>query len=305
MMLRRVLRALTAAALAVPLALTGVTGTASAETPGRQLLFFNHGYGVLDRETADAIEHSAYMKEFANFSVRTTTGAGGQKWTGRYLMGRETYVELFGVGDLPGEDGKLGATGFGVSPEHAGDLKTVRQRLIDQGGKPVDFLQTIDWGDGKPVPWFDAIFTSAEKYESLNAWGMEYREEFLSDPRAKIGPPAYPGDVSRDRYLSEKYRDFLMRDVSAIHLAITARDLNVTLPLLKNGGFVVVPTPSGVLVTRGGTTMRLDAVPPAEIGLRSIDFTLNRPLGTRQEHRLGNSTLTVGPGARAFWTFQR
>ncbi|MEU2482953.1 DUF5829 family protein, partial [Streptomyces sp. NPDC013130] len=91
----------------------GATGIASAqeEAPptGRQLLFYNHAYGVLDRETADAIEHSAYLRHFANFQVSTTTGAGGETWTGRYLKGRETYLELFGVGDVPGQDGTLGA----------------------------------------------------------------------------------------------------------------------------------------------------------------------------------------------------
>ncbi|MCO1576070.1 DUF5829 family protein [Crossiella sp. SN42] len=306
MLLRRVLRVITAAALAVPLALAGVTGTASAEpTPARQLMFFNHGYGVVDRETADAIEHSAYLREFASFHVRTTTGAGGQTWTGRYLMGRETYFEMFGVGDLPGEDGKLGMTGFGVSTENAGELEKVRQRLRDQGVKPVEFQQTRDFGDGVPVPWFDAIFTSPEQYESLNAWGMEYREEYLSDPRTKIRPAAYPGEVSRDRYLNEDYQKHLMRDVSAMHIGITARDLKVTLPLLTAGGFVVTPFPGGVLVTRGGTTMRLEAVPQDQIGLRMVEFTLNRDLGARQVVPIGRSTLTVGPGTRAVWTFQR
>lgn len=305
MKLRRMLRVCTAVAVAVPVMVSGVAATASAETPpARQLMFFNHGYGVVDRETADAIEHSAYLREFARFRVSTTTGSGGQTWTGRYLMGKATYLEVFGVGDLPGSDGKLGATGLGVSTERDGELDIVKQRLVDQGVKPVDFLQTIDFGDHIPVPWFDAVFTSSEPYESLNAWAMEYREEFMSDPRVKIPPPAFPGDVSRDRYLSDDYRNFLMRDVSAIHLAITARDLRVTLPLLRAGGFVIVPQPHGVLVTRGGTTIRLDAVPLAEIGLRKVEFTLNRSVDTRHVERIGRSTLVVGPGDHATWTFQ-
>ncbi len=53
-------------------------GTAQADggqdSTGRELLFYNHSYGVFDRETADAIEHSDYLREFANFQVRTTSG---------------------------------------------------------------------------------------------------------------------------------------------------------------------------------------------------------------------------------------
>ncbi|CAM5405544.1 hypothetical protein SALBM311S_11492 [Streptomyces alboniger] len=39
----------------------------------RQLLFYNHSYGVLDRETADAIEHSDYLRDFASFHVVRAT----------------------------------------------------------------------------------------------------------------------------------------------------------------------------------------------------------------------------------------
>ncbi len=273
-------------------------------SPERQLLYYNHLYGVLDRETADAIEHSAYLREFANFQVRTTTGAGGQTWTGRYLLGRETYFELFGVGDLPGPDGVLGAAGMGVSVERAGDLATVIQRLRDQGiADPVEFSQTRDFGDGVPVPWFEAVFTT-DQYDAFGAWGMEYRPEYFADPRSSTEPANYPGDVGRERYLSDLYRDHLMRDVTSVRLAVTTRDLANTVPLLRAGGFTVRSVADGGIVAHGGgTTIRFDAVARGQAGLRQITMSLNRPVSYRHEERIGHSTLTVGPGARAVWTF--
>lgn len=297
--------------LAVAVALFGaVLGTARAEEsgtpPGRQVLFYNHSYGVLDRETADAIEHSEYLREFANFTVRTTTGAGGTTWTGRYLTGRETYLELFGVGDLPGPDGTLGAGGLGLSTERDGDMATVVERLPAQGvADPVEFLQTRDFGDGVPVPWFDAVFTD-EQYDAFGAWAMEYRPEYFADPRGNTEPASFPGDVGRERYLPDAYRDHLMRDVTGVHFAITEGDLGDTVPLLRAGGFVVRPaTGGGVVALRGGTTIRLDVTPREQAGLRQVEFALNRPVGHRHEERLGNSTLVVGPGVRAVWTFGR
>ncbi|MFF4364521.1 DUF5829 family protein [Streptomyces sp. NPDC001594] len=297
--------------LAVTLAgLAGATsGTASAQEEGapptsRQLLFFNHAYGVLDRETADAIEHSAYLRDFADFQVRTTTGSGGETWTGRYLRGRETYLELFGVGDVPGQDGTLGAGGMGISAERAGDLATVTGRLRDQGVQnPVTFRQTRDFGDGVPVPWFDAVFTSGQ-YDGFGAWGMEYLPEYFADPRSDTEPASYPGDVSRERYLPDGYRGHLMRDVTSIRLAVTARDLANTLPLLRAGGFTVRELPAGsVLAHGGGTTIRLDTVPREQAGLRQVEMSLNHPAPYRHEERIGHSTLVVGPGDRAVWTF--
>lgn len=294
-------------AVALVGAIGGGVGTAQAEgsrsSYDRQLLFFNHSYGVLDRETADAIEHSDYLRDFANFQVRTTTGTGGQTWTGRYLMGRETYLELFGVGDLPGPDGVLGAAGMGLSTERDGDLATVAERMKSEGATPVDFLQTKDFGDGVPVPWFDALLTSTE-YDAFQAWAMEYRPEYFADPRGHTEPASFPGDVGRERYLSDDYRTHLMRDVTAVRLAVTEGDLADTMPLLRAGGFAVRTLPDGGVVAEcGGTTIRLDAVPRGQAGLQRVEMSLNRPVKDRHVERIGHSTLTVGPGSHAVWTF--
>ncbi|GAB7050954.1 DUF5829 family protein [Catenuloplanes indicus] len=282
--------------LVVTAALVVVVTTAGAGA-GRQLLFYNHAWANVDRVTADAIADSAYLREFANFQIRSATGAGGVTWTGRYLIGRETYLELFGVGDLPGQDGQPGAAGLGVSAEREGDLATVIARLTD----PIEFTQTRDFGDGVPVPWFDAVFTTTT-YDAFGAWGMEYRPEYLADPRANVEPAAFPGDVGRERYLNDGYADKLMRDVTEVHLAVTATDLAATLPLLRAGGFAVRELPAGAVVTRGGTTLRFDAVARADAGLREVEFALNRP-AARHVEQIGTSTLTVGPGKHAVWTF--
>ncbi|BCJ30131.1 DUF5829 family protein [Actinocatenispora sera] len=304
---RRILVLAAVLAVALTTAVVGAPGRAGAAAhhpwPGRQLLFFNHAYGVFDRATADAIEHSDYLRDFANLQVRTTTGAGGETWTGRYLLGHQTYLELFGIGDVPGKDGELGAGGMGVSTEHAGDLQTVIDRLPAEGvPDPIPFQQTRDFGDGVPVPWFDSVSTT-EQYDTFSAWAMEYRPEYFADPRSGTAPAAYPGDVSRDRYLPDDYRDHLMRDVTGIELAITRGDLDSTLPLLRAGGFVVRAGAAGAVAVRGGTTIRLDAVPVDQVGLRRITLSLNHPTGSRHTETIGHSALVVGPGPRAVWTF--
>lgn len=308
MLMRRTFRLIIVLAVALAGAIGGAVGTAQAEgarsSHDRQLLFYNHSYGVFDRETAGAIEHSDYLRDFANFQVRTTTGAGGQTWTGRYLMGRQTYLELFGVGDVAGQDGTLGSAGLGLSTERAGDLATVTARLKDAGvADPIAFLQTRDFGDGVPVPWFDAILTTTE-YDAFGAWAMEYRPEYFADPRGNTEPPSYPGDVGRERYLSDDYRTHLMRDVTSVRIAVTAGDLADTVPLLRAGGFTVLTVAGGgVVAAGGGTTIRLDVVPRENAGMQRVDFALNRPVKDRHVEQIGHSTLTVGPGSRAVWTF--
>lgn len=168
---------------------------------------------------------------------------------------------------------------------------------------PIEFLQTRDFGDGVPVPWFDAIITT-EEFEGFVAWSMEYRPEYFADPRGNTEPPSFPGDVGRERYLSDAYADRLMRDVTAVRLAITEGDLANNEPLLRAGGFHVRPVAGGgIIATRGGTTIRLDVAPREQAGMRQVEFSLNHPVNYRHEERIGHSTLVVGPGARAVWTF--
>jgi hypothetical protein len=93
-----------------------------------------------------------------------------------------------------------------------------------------------------------------------------------------------------------------MRDVTGVHMALTAKDLANTLPLLEAGGFRIRTTPGGAVAQGGGTTLYFDAVPLDQIGLRQVEFSLNR-FAPRHVEQIGQSTLVVGPGKRAVWTF--
>lgn len=315
MFIRRMLRATVGFAVVAGVAFTGTVeaGAQSARTAeshksaAEQVLYYNHSYGVLDRETADAVENSDFLREFANFEVRTTS-SGNLTWKGRYLYGGQTYIELFGAGDLPGQDANFGSTSVAYSAEHDGDLAKVSQRLRDQGYNNLDeFLQQRNFGDGVLVPWFDGVqFPVADyPYDAFGAWAMEYREEYFSDPRSKTGPASYPGDTSRQRYLPDTYKDHQLKDLTGIRFAVTERDLNTQLPLFEAGGLDIRKVPGGAIVKDGLTTIRYDVVPADKVGLKQIQMSLNAPVDDRHEERIGNSTLVVGPGDHAVWTFDK
>ncbi|WP_410615772.1 DUF5829 family protein [Amycolatopsis sp. lyj-109] len=268
----------------------------------RPLLQLNHCYGVLDAVTADAVEASEYLRTFAGCHLRTTTD-DSRTWTGRYLMGRATYLELFKVGDVPGQEAALGSAGVGLSVERAGELRTVVDRLPALGvPTPVEHRQPRDFGDGVVVPWFRAVYTG-QTYDAFRAWGMEYEQSYFADSRSKSGPAADAGDVSRARYLDGYPRPQHLRDLTAVRVAVTANDLADSVPLLRAGGYTVRERPGGVDAEGDGTVLRFDAVPRAAAGLRQVDMALLAPMSRAHSEKIGNSTLTVGPGPRAVWTF--
>ncbi len=301
--MRTPLSGLVAAAIASLVITTGASAApahAAEEERPDPLLAFNHSWAMLDRETADAIEHSEYLGQFADRRINTGND-GTSTWTGRYLLGKETYLEFFGPGDAP--DAVAGDTGLAVSADKDGDLAVATDNLRKLVADPVEFTQVTDLGDGNPIPWFDVTYTTAT-YDTFFSWAMEYREEFLDDPRLSFPPAAYEGDVSRDRYNRDRYLDHQMRDVIGIQIATTAEDIEKMVPLWRAAGITIrVLKDGGVLAFDGMTTIRLLPVPAEEAGLRNVIFALNEPAEEPATETIGNSTLHVGPGAYALWTF--
>lgn len=76
------------------------------------------------------------------------------------------------------------------------------------------------------------------------------------------------------------------------------------MPLLKADGFAVRSAPGGGVVAKDcGTTLRFDAVPLGQVGLRQVEVSLNGPVPYRHMERVGRSSLVADPGSRAVWTF--
>ncbi|AKU16422.1 DUF5829 family protein [Luteipulveratus mongoliensis] len=276
-------------------------GSAAESPPARpQVAYLNHTYSVFDQATADAIEHSTYLPKFGVFQVRTTS-SGETSWTGRYLMGRETYLEMFGPNDLAPPDNVIGMTGLAVATERRGKINTVQERLTASGNAPTRAVQTKVFGDDV-VPWFDYVFTTAD-YDGYFTWAMEYLPSYLDDPRAKAEPGTDPDDVRGARVLSDDYKKRLMRDVTGVEIGVTARDLTPARTMLQAAGYVVVDSPQGFVARGRGTTLRYVTTDRAHAGWRRIDFALNRPVAYRHVETIGHSQLVVGPGTKATWTF--
>jgi hypothetical protein len=140
-----------------------------------QVGFFDHVYAVVDASTADDISRCDYLHGFGRFVVGTTL-ADGETWTGRYLFGRRTYVELFGPTDLDGPDGTEGSTGLGLSTHDRGGLANLYDRLKD-AATSLEMKRRNLQEDDQAVPWFDYL-ASSEPAEALSVWVMEY----LRDP---------------------------------------------------------------------------------------------------------------------------
>jgi hypothetical protein len=269
----------------------------------------NHFYAIVDDTTAGAIKTSAFLREFANVSINTVTANGGETWTGRYVRGRQTYAEFFASSDLSApEPTMVGAVGIAVSGDVPGVFAAVEKRLREMAVPAATTVRTRRFGD-RDVNWFRLV-EMAWPHENpadraLSIYTMEYVAAYFDEPEARKEPAESPDDaISRERYLDDLYRQHAMRDITALEAAVTRDDFSRMEPMLRAAGFDLSQSDGRVEARGADVTLSFRFVRRESIGLRRVDFVLNAPVGKARSELIGNSTLTVGPGARARWMFR-
>lgn len=73
--------------------------------------------------------------------------------------------------------------------------------------------------------------------------------------------------------------------------------------MLRAAGFQVSRTAATLTAHGSDFDCLIDVVPAADIGLRRVEFVMNGAVRSQHVEPIGHSTLTVGPGRHAAWTF--
>lgn len=183
-------------------------------------VYLNHVFVVLDHDSYRAIAESAFVRdEFAVFEQKTVSADEGESWTGTYLTGVNTYLELFAPGGVEGAS--VGSAGVAFGVEQPGSIASVRERLqASFSGVPDQGLR--HWTDGQQtVPWFHYVNMPLEgSEEPFGAWVMEYHPAIFQ--HRSIPLPA-TGLLPREAYLRERFSaqtPRLLKDIVGVTLAL-------------------------------------------------------------------------------------
>ena len=262
-------------------------------------LALNHFYAVVDRETAQAIATSAYLSDtFAAFAERTNS-SGIRTWTGLYVFGHDTYIELF----APGAIGPAGNTGVAFAVETVGGIDAIAAEESALGHHFTVSDQRFVPPEGGSIPWFHMGTHAPDPFHppALFEWAMEYRPEYIA---YVLNDQAHdPADIPRSAMLQRFYApEKLMENIRALRFAM---------PVEARDGFGAAARSYGWRVRLEGETLTAEG-PEITIvvvadavhrGLLEVQLALNRGIDTPLEVPIGTSTLTVGPGRVARWRF--
>ncbi len=196
---------------------------------------FNHLYITLDPETLESIGQSEFIKqEFCTIS-RDTVKTDTESWTGIYLRGKHSYLELFPPGGAEGL--KEGFCGLGFNSQQAGQIDIVKEKLRSLlGAKEIlSDLQVRQTEDGK-VPWFDYLSINPAEREAFASWLMEFHQDYLDYKNIKL---TSDGCFNRAAYLKslDTSETCLFYDVSEVHLELTLSEQEDLALLLQAFGY--------------------------------------------------------------------
>jgi len=266
-------------------------------------VLLNHLYVVLDSETMAAIVASPLITdELGSFATRTTTANAGERWTGHYLRGKNTYIELFGPGGF--RDARPGMVGIGFGVEDSGGVAAL-SAAFSARGIAFDTSTRVRLVDGREIPWFfvGALALPDSVTPTLNTWVMEYHLAWAAHQAATDS--VSPSVITRRRFFKPAYDTHrLLGDVVGATVAIPPSELSTIADELEVFGYVVARRRDRVLAHGTQFDLTVVSAAPARGGLRDLRLALNRVKDGQREYRLGpRSVLHFDTGPSATWRF--
>jgi len=196
---------------------------------------FNHLYVTLDPDTLESIAQSEFIKqEFCTIS-RDTVKTEAESWTGTYLRGKHSYIELFPPGGAEGL--REGFSGLGFNSQQAGQIEIVREQLRALSGDKeiLSDLQVRETEAGQ-VPWFHYLSVNPAEREAFASWLMEFHPDYLEYKNIEL---TREGCFDRAAYLKtlETSETALFDDISEVHLELTSSEQEELALLLRGFGY--------------------------------------------------------------------
>lgn len=263
-------------------------------------VFLNHMNRVLDAETYHAIAAHPFIQNVFASTVQTTVNSGKQTWTGMYLFGEHTYIELFASGTGVQRPPGSSALAFGV--EATGDATTIHDRLQTLDATATHTLRTRTLGT-EDVPWFYQASRNASRFtDVVRSWVMEIHPDYMTTRFPDLDNTQ--NGIARHHYLHRIYRpNRLLQDIRHLTVAVPAQEKDALLRELQAFGYTLTTEGLATHATGPGITLTLMPATETQQGIICIGLALTRPHQGPSRYQLGQSTLQFHNDGTATWTF--
>jgi Family of unknown function (DUF5829) len=202
----------------------------------------NHIFFCVDSITyGNLFKHEFIAKVFANTS-ETSTKTLTDSWTGKYLMGRNSYTEIFASNSYKGTNpqlgDKFGDVGIVFKTKKSGDIDKINL-LIKANNRDTQLKLNEYESDGKIIPFnYNLYLSNPGLQETFRPYVEEKTTDFLklcgfseSEIKSEITEEQFREKIRKKKY--EKIYDYIKK----IELTLTVEEFEYLAETLKYFGF--------------------------------------------------------------------
>lgn len=272
----------------------------------QQPVFLNHLYLVVDKGTFRKMKDSQFLKDtFASVRNATIQADSGQTWTGFYIFGKETYLEVFETAPNTILDNQVFSLAFGV--DHEGDLSKLKKNLISQHWQ-LEERQRTRFLNNANIPWFNSVEIqySERKPIPFRTWIMEYNKSYMNDIVQKALGRNPEDNITRRLYNARIYdATKQMQDIREVGISLQDEYYHEFLEVMQKLGYQVFPDQKGKIICQGKDFRIVVTQVPGINKVIYVQFGLNSCAEPEREYWFGerNKLIVNCNTQTATWIF--
>ena len=244
--------------------------------PLQQSIDFNHIYFVVDDATYDHLFDDPFIKDSLFLAHESTSSGEDGSWTGKYLMGKHDYLELFKRSSFEGA--QVGVLGIGFLLTAPADLEELQSDWQLISDAPIIIQNFITEQQGKKDTIWNEIMDQRDSIEDGRGAALfvlsyhipELRRMGFSDQ--KIGDRISSEDLYDMLTARRKYSKAFDR-ITKIYLTLTPAEYSRHTKALELFGY----TRSGKWYTKD-ISFHIRKRSKVQNRVRKVRFQLNRPM---------------------------
>ena len=262
-------------------------------------VYLNHLSITLDSVTYTHLFESAFLsKSFGNTDSSATTTTK-DFWSGKYLFGKNGYLEFFSSKGYRGAT--VGNLGVGFISLRSGNIWSIRQIWQNGTSDSIAVDTTVDESYGKKSPWFYSIrlFRADDSIERFSTWLMENTPEELLN--RGFSPQELQKEIPWQEYVERhSHKPFikLFDRITVLHIVITNEEYVYLKKSLVGFGL----REEANRFANDHITIAYTIDPAPAMRLRSIEVALTEPT-QKQTIRISDHVLVKITGTKAIWEF--
>jgi hypothetical protein len=174
-------------------------------------VFLNHVYFVLDSNTFNNLFDDSYLQTIADTTEKRTT-TSNSSWSGKYIFGKNSYLEFFEANGFEGAT--LGSSGFGFMTHKSGDFNTIKNNWQKIYTDSLQTDTTVVTSRGPAHKWFYATGLPIDTTIATSTWLMENTPDELKSVGFTDNEIKQP--ISWQQYYEKRYQKKFLKPLNKI-----------------------------------------------------------------------------------------